>query len=139
MLADVPVPRASGPTVLVEARASVVSPGTERMLVEFGRSSLLAKAREQPERVRQVLDKVRTDGLLPTVEAVRSKLEAPIALGYCHAGIVVETGGPASPFAIGARVVTNGSHAEYVVVPYPLAARIPGRRAFEHAAFAPLA
>ncbi|HEY9516443.1 MAG TPA: hypothetical protein VIQ74_12250, partial [Gemmatimonadaceae bacterium] len=90
---DVPVPASvSGPNILVETRASVVSAGTERMLVEFGRSNLIAKARSQPDKVKQVLDKVRTDGLAPTLEAVRAKLDAPIPLGYCNAGVVVEAG-----------------------------------------------
>lgn len=137
-LIDVPVPRASGNTVVVESRATVVSAGTERMLVQFGKSNLLQKARSQPERVRQVLDKVRTDGLVPTIEAVRSKLEQPIPLGYCHAGVVVEAGRGAA-FAPGDRVVTNGSHAEYVRVPSNLAARVPDGVSFESAAFTPVA
>ncbi len=138
-LAEAPVPRPLGPSLLVETRATVVSAGTERMLVEFGRASLLEKVRQQPDKVRQVLDKARVDGIGPTLEAVRSKLGAPIALGYCHAGVVVETGTPGAPFAPGERVVTNGNHAEYVTVPYTLAARIPDGVAFESAAFTPLA
>lgn len=137
-LEETPVPRPLGPTVLVETRATVVSAGTERMLVEFGRASLLEKVRQQPDKVRQVLDKARVDGIGPTLDAVRSKLAAPLALGYCHAGVVVESGGH-SPFTAGDRVVTNGSHAEYVSVPYTLAARIPEKVSFESAAFTPLA
>ena len=90
-------------SLVVESRATVVSAGTERMLVEFGRANLLDKARQQPDKVRQVLDKVRTDGLAPTLEAVRAKLDAPIPLGYCHAGVVVEAGPPA-------EVMTNPKH-----------------------------
>lgn len=137
---DVPVPAAvSGPNILVETRASVVSAGTERMLVEFGRSNLIAKARSQPDKVKQVLDKVRTDGLAPTLEAVRAKLDAPIPLGYCNAGVVVEAGPRAGGFAPGDRVVTNGPHAEYARVPCTLAARIPDGVSFEAAAFTPAA
>src|SRR5690348_9647632 len=137
---DVPVPAAvSGPNILVETRASVVSAGTERMLVEFGRSNLIAKARSQPDKVKQVLDKVRTDGLAPTLEAVRAKLDAPIPLGYCNAGVVVEAGPRAGGFAVGDRVVTNGPHAEYARVPCTLAARIPDGVSFEAAAFTPVA
>ncbi|HEY9428579.1 MAG TPA: bi-domain-containing oxidoreductase [Gemmatimonadaceae bacterium] len=137
---DVPVPSAvSGPNILVETRASVVSAGTERMLVEFGRSNLIAKARSQPDKVKQVLDKVRTDGLVPTLEAVRAKLDAPIPLGYCNAGVVVEAGPRAGGFAPGDRVVTNGPHAEYARVPCTLAARIPDGVSFEAAAFTPVA
>jgi predicted dehydrogenase/threonine dehydrogenase-like Zn-dependent dehydrogenase len=138
-LADTPVPRALGPSVLVETRATVVSAGTERMLIEFGRASLLEKVRQQPDKVRQVLDKARVDGIGPTIDAVRSKLAVPLALGYCQAGVVVEAGTTQSPFAAGDRVVTNGCHAEYVTVPYTLAARIPDGVSFENAAFTPLA
>jgi predicted dehydrogenase/threonine dehydrogenase-like Zn-dependent dehydrogenase len=138
-LVEAPVPAASGPMLVVETRASVVSAGTERMLVDFGKASLLEKARKQPEKVRQVVDKVRTDGLRPTLEAVRAKLDQPIPLGYCNAGVVVETGSRVERFTPGDRVVTNGPHAEYVRVPHTLAARIPDGVSFEDAAFAPLA
>ncbi|GJG88447.1 oxidoreductase [Gemmatimonadetes bacterium T265] len=138
-LADVPAPRAGSTSLVVESRATVVSAGTERMLVEFGRANLLDKARQQPDKVRQVLDKVRTDGLAPTLEAVRAKLDAPIPLGYCHAGVVVEAGERVRQFRVGERVVTNGQHAEYVRVPQTLAARIPDGVGFEAAAFTPLA
>jgi predicted dehydrogenase/threonine dehydrogenase-like Zn-dependent dehydrogenase len=139
VLADVPVPSAGGSSLVVESRATVLSAGTERMLVEFGRAGLLDKARQQPEKVRQVLDKMRTDGVRSTVEAVRAKLDTPIPLGYCNAGIVVETGSRVERFAPGDRVVTNGPHAEYVRVPHTLAARIPEGVSFEAAAFAPVA
>ena len=91
-LVDVPVPSASGHSLLVETRATLISAGTERMLVDFGRANLLEKARKQPDKVRQVLDKMRTEGVSTTLDAVRSKLEAPIPLGYCQAGVVVEAG-----------------------------------------------
>ncbi len=138
-LVDVPAPSAGSAALVVETRATVVSAGTERMLVEFGRANLLDKARQQPDKVRQVLDKVRTDGLAPTLEAVRAKLDAPIPLGYCHAGVVVEAGDGVRQFRRGDRVVTNGAHAEYVRVPQTLAARIPDAVGFETAAFTPLA
>ncbi|MGQ0715201.1 MAG: bi-domain-containing oxidoreductase [Gemmatimonadaceae bacterium] len=138
-LVDVPVPAATGVSLVVESRASVVSAGTERMLVDFGRAGLFEKARRQPEKVRQVIDKMRTDGIGPTLDAVRAKLDSPIPLGYCQAGIVVETGPRVERFAPGDRVVTNGPHAEYVRVPHTLAAHIPDGVPFEAAAFAPLA
>jgi len=138
-LAELPVPAASDGSLVVESRATVLSPGTERMLVEFGRANLLEKARQQPEKVRQVLGKVRRDGLRSTVEAVRSKLDEPVALGYCQAGVVRAVGSDVRDFAIGDRVVTNGGHAEYVRVPRTLAARIPSDVTFEAAAFTPLA
>jgi predicted dehydrogenase/threonine dehydrogenase-like Zn-dependent dehydrogenase len=139
LIADVPVPAAGGASLVVESRATVLSAGTERMLVEFGRAGLIDKARQQPEKVKQVFDKMRTDGVRSTIEAVRAKLDTPIPLGYCNAGIVVETGSRVERFAPGDRVVTNGPHAEYVRVPHTLAARIPDGVSFEAAAFAPVA
>ncbi len=138
-LVDVPVPSATGVTLVVESRVSVVSAGTERMLVDFGRAGWLEKARRQPDKVRQVVDKMRTDGIGPTLGAVRAKLDAPIPIGYCQAGVVVETGPRVERFAPGDHVVTNGPHAEYVRVPHTLAAHIPEGVSFEAAAFTPLA
>src|SRR5688572_20526829 len=138
-LVDVPVPAATGVSLVVESRVSVVSAGTERMLVDFGRAGWVEKARRQPDKVRQVVDKMRTDGIGPTLEAVRAKLDAPIPIGYCQSGIVVETGPRVERFAPGDRVVTNGPHAEYVRVPHTLAAHIPEGVSFESAAFTPLA
>lgn len=138
-LVDVPVPVATGVALVVESRASVVSAGTERMLVDFGRAGWLEKARKQPDKVRQVVDKMRTDGIGPTLDAVRAKLDAPIPIGYCQAGVVVDTGPRVERFAPGDRVVTNGPHAEYVRVPHTLAAHIPDGVTFEAAAFTPLA
>ncbi len=137
-LLEAPVPKPDRVSLLVETRATVVSAGTERMMVEFGRGSLIEKMRQQPDKVRQVIDKARTDGVGPTLEAVRSKLATPLALGYCHAGVVVDAG-PSAPFRAGDRVVTNGNHAEFVVVPHTLAARIPDSVPDEVAAFTPLA
>lgn len=138
-IVETPVPIATGPTIVVASRATVVSAGTERMLVDFGRANLLEKARKQPEKVRQVIDKVRTDGLAPTLGAVRAKLDAPIPLGYCQSGVIVEVGPRAPGFSPGDRVVTNGPHAEYVRVAHTLAAKVPHGVSFEAAAFTPLA
>jgi predicted dehydrogenase/threonine dehydrogenase-like Zn-dependent dehydrogenase len=138
-VADVPIPTATGVNLIVEARASLISPGTERMVVELGRANLLEKARQRPDQVKQVMQKVRTDGLVTTIDAVRSRLASPITLGYCSAGIVVETGPRVRGFAAGDRVVTNGSHGEYVTVPHTLAARMPPGVDFDSAAFTPLA
>jgi predicted dehydrogenase/threonine dehydrogenase-like Zn-dependent dehydrogenase len=123
-LMTVPVPKARRGCLLIRTRASVVSVGTERMLVEFGRSSLIGKARQQPERVRQVLAKMRTDGVLPTITAVRAKLRQALPLGYSNVGVVVEVGAGVTGFAVGDRVVSNGPHAEYVCVPANLCARV---------------
>jgi len=95
------------------------------MLIDFGKSGLLDKARKQPEKVKQVLAKVKTDGLFPTIDAVRSKLDQPIGLGYCNVGIVEEVGAGVDGFKVGDRVLSNGSHAEFVVVPKNLCAQVP--------------
>src|SRR5262245_33950711 len=85
-VADVPCPLVRPGHLLVQTASSLISAGTERMLVEFGRGGLIAKARAQPEKVKQVLDKIRTDGLMPTMEAVFSRLDEPMPLGYCNVG-----------------------------------------------------
>jgi predicted dehydrogenase/threonine dehydrogenase-like Zn-dependent dehydrogenase len=95
------------------------------MLVDFGRAGWLMKARQQPEKVRQAWDKVRTDGLMPTLEAVRSKLDEPLPLGYCNVGTVLEVSSGVTGFAVGDRVLSNGPHAEVVAVPMNLCARLP--------------
>ncbi|MCC6729339.1 MAG: bi-domain-containing oxidoreductase [Chthonomonadales bacterium] len=136
LLADVPCPGARPGHLLVRSRASVVSIGTERMLIDFGKASLLDKARQQPEKVRQVIEKVRTDGLRPTLQAVRAKLDQPIPLGYSNAGVVLEVGAGVEGFAVGDRVASNGPHAEVVCVPRNLCARIPVGVADDAAAFA---
>ena len=138
-LLDVPVPAASGVKVVIRTQASLISAGTERMLVEFGRGNLLDKARAQPDRVKDVLSKVRTDGLLATLDAVQSKLATPIPLGYCNAGVVNEVGSQVTRFRPGDRVVSNGPHAECVVVPHTLVAKIPDNVSLECAAFTPIA
>lgn len=137
-LEQVPAPAPEPGSIVVETRASVVSAGTERMLVEFGRAGLLEKARRKPDRVREVLAKARTDGVVPTVEAVRSRLAEPLPLGYCNAGVVRAVGAGVTELTPGDRVATNGHHAEVVRVPRTLAVRIPGAVSFEAAAFAPL-
>lgn len=132
---DVPAPAASPGKILIATRASLVSAGTERMLVEFGKAGLLAKARQQPERVRQVIDKMRTDGVLQTLDAVRSKLDQPLPLGYCNAGVVVAVGPGVTGFKPGDRVASNGGHAEAVAVGQNLAAHIPDAVSDDAAAF----
>src|SRR3569832_442883 len=126
ILEDVPAPIAASGQILVQTSRSLVSLGTERMLVEFGKANLLQKARLQPERVKMVMDKVKTDGLKPTLNAVFSKLGQPLALGYCNVGKVIAVGKGVTDFKIGDRVASNGPHAEYVSVPRNLAAHIPG-------------
>ena len=125
LLEEIPVPRVRPGQLLIATTRTLVSSGTERMLVEFGRASLIDKARQQPDKVRMVLDKIRTDGLPATLQAVRSKLEQPLALGYCSVGRVLEVGPGVRGFAVGERLASNGKHAEVVCVPQNLCARIP--------------
>ena len=134
-VAEVPCPLVRPGSLLIRSRASLISAGTERMLVEFGKSSLLAKARAQPDKVRQVLDKIKTDGLLPTLEAVFSRLDEPLPLGYCNAGVVEDVGEGVTDFRPGDRVISNGPHAEYVCVPKNLCAKIPESVGDEEACF----
>lgn len=135
ILEEVPVPQVKSGSVLIQTTCTLVSLGTERMLVEFGKANLIEKARQQPDKVKQVLDKIKTDGLQPTLEAVFNKLGQPLPLGYCNVGKVVAVGKGVTDFVIGDRVASNGNHAEYVCVPKNLVAKIPENVSDEEAAF----
>ncbi len=135
LLEEVPVPQVKAGYVLVKTSRSLVSLGTERMLVEFGKANLIDKARQQPDKVKQVLDKIRTDGLQPTLEAVFNKLGQPLPLGYCNVGQVAAVGRGVTEFSVGDRVASNGNHAEYVCVPKNLVAKVPDEVSDEEAAF----
>jgi predicted dehydrogenase/threonine dehydrogenase-like Zn-dependent dehydrogenase len=134
-LAEVPAPLAEPGHLLIRTRRSLVSLGTEKMLVQFGKASLFQKARSQPAKVRQVLGKIRTDGLMPTVEAVFRKLDEPLPLGYCNAGTVIGVGEGVEGFAVGDRVASNGPHAEIVAVPINLVSKVPAGVSDQAAAF----
>jgi predicted dehydrogenase/threonine dehydrogenase-like Zn-dependent dehydrogenase len=134
-IAESPSPVASGESVLIASTVSLISAGTERMLVGFGRSSLLEKALQQPDKVKMVLGKIQTDGLMTTIEAVQSKLAQPLPLGYCNVGVVTEVGSRVEGFRVGDRVVSNGPHADVVKVAKNLCARIPDAVDDETAAF----
>ena len=136
-LVDVPCPKCCNGSLLIASRNTLVSAGTERMLVDFGKANMLDKARQQPDKVKMVLNKVKTDGLFPTIDAVRSKLDQPLPLGYCNAGVVLESG--VKGFAVGDRVVSNGNHAEVVRAPQNLCVKIPDEVDDESAAFTVLA
>ena len=127
-LVEVPVPGAKSGHILILTKVSLISAGTERMLVDFGKANLIEKARQQPDKVKQVFDKVRTDGLLPTLDAVCNRLDEPMPLGYCNAGKIIEVGGQRSEVGglkPGDRVASNGQHAEMVGVPRNLCSKIP--------------
>ncbi|MFK2819103.1 bi-domain-containing oxidoreductase [Flavobacteriaceae sp. LMIT009] len=135
ILEEVPVPQIKPGHVLIKTTRSLVSLGTERMLVEFGKANFIQKAKQQPEKVKMVLDKVKTDGLKPTMSAVFNKLNQPLPLGYCNVGEVVGVGKGVTEFQIGDRVASNGHHAEYVNVPKNLVAKIPDIVTDEEATF----
>ena len=137
----VPAPNVHRNGVLVRVAFSLVSSGTERMVTELARKNLLEKARARPDLVRQVLDKVRREGLLPTMEAVQNRLDQPLALGYSCAGTVIATGSSATELRAGERVACAGgsaAHAEVVSVPEMLVARVPDAVDLGHAAFTTL-
>jgi len=134
-VAEIPTPRASRGQLLIRTTRTLVSAGTERMLVDFGKAGLIDKARQQPDKVRMVLDKIRTDGLGPTLDAVRNKLDQPLPMGYCNVGVVDETGAGVSGFAVDDRVASNGKHAEFVSLPVNLCARVPDGVSDDEAAF----
>ncbi len=132
-LVDVPCPKAKNGNVLIETSKTLVSVGTERMLVDFGKAGWIEKARSQPDKVKMVLEKVKTDGLSATYDAVKSKLDQPLPLGYCNVGTVLD--GSDTGFEAGTRVVSNGNHAEVVRVPKNLVAAIPDGVDDESASF----
>jgi len=134
-LTHVPSPQRRTNQLLIRTTHSLVSVGTERMLVDFGKANLIEKARQQPDKVRMVLDKVKTDGLMPTLDAVRSKLDQPLPMGYCNVGVVMDVGNGLDGFSVGDRVASNGKHAEVVSVPKNLCAKVPDHVLDEAAAF----
>jgi len=134
LLAEVPCPQADRGSLLIRTLNSVVSLGTEKMLIDFGKASWIAKAKSQPDKVKQVLAKLRTDGLIATYKAVQAKLDTSIPLGYANCGFVIEA--PAgSGFEAGDLVASNGHHAEVVSVPLNLCARVPDGVSPEAASF----
>ncbi|WP_206611084.1 bi-domain-containing oxidoreductase [Mariniphaga sediminis] len=135
ILEEVPAPQVKAGSLLIKTTRSLVSLGTERMLVEFGKAGFIDKARQQPDKVKQVLDKMKAEGILPTLEAVFNKLNQPLPLGYCNVGVVEAVGKGVHRFKVGDRVASNGNHAEYVCVPENLCAKIPDGVSDEEAAF----
>ena len=132
-LVDAPCPKNIKSNVLIATSKTVVSVGTERMLVNFGKANYFNKAKQQPDKVKRVLNKIVTDGLMATVNAVRSKLDQPLPLGYCNAGVILES--DVDGLEPGDRVVSNGNHAEVVRVPKNLCVKIPDDVDDESASF----
>lgn len=139
---DVPIPTPREGQALVKVFASLVSAGTERMVVEFAEKSYLGKARSRPDLVKQTLDKAKREGILPTVQAVFNRLDQPMGLGYSTAGTIVALGKNMQGFRVGQRVACAGggyaTHAEYNLVPRNLLTPLPKNVDFESAAFTTL-
>ena len=139
---EVPVPTPRAGMALVKTEASLVSAGTERMVVEFAEKSLVGKARSRPDLVRQVIDKAKREGLLATAQAAFDRLDQPMALGYSSAGTIIALGEDMRGFKVGQRVACAGGgyavHAEYAVVPRNLLTPLPETVDFESAAFTTL-
>ncbi|MFD2573464.1 bi-domain-containing oxidoreductase [Spirosoma soli] len=135
LLEDIPIPQVGRGQVLIQTRRSLVSLGTERMLVEFGKANLIDKVRQQPGRVKQVFEKMQADGIRPTIDAVFRKLDQPIPLGYCNVGTVLAVGQDVTDIRVGDRVASNGPHAEVVCVPRNLVARVPNNVSDDEAVF----
>ncbi len=134
-MAEVPCPSVGSGQLLIGTCRTLVSVGTERMLVEFAKAGWLEKARQQPDKVRMMLDKIKADGLMPTVGAVLTKLDQPLCLGYCNVGRVMEVGAGGTAFAVNDRVASNGKHAATVSVPINLCAKVPDTVSDDEAAF----
>lgn len=138
----VPAPQPKPLTALVQTAVSLVSAGTERMLVDFAEKNLIGKAQSRPDLVMQVLDKARREGIIPTIEAAFNRLDQPMSLGYSSAGTIIALGEGLTGFQVGDRVACAGSgyavHAEYAVIPQNLLAHVPDNVNFEEAAFATL-
>ena len=133
-LEDVPRPKLIPDRVLVRTRTSLISAGTERMLLEFGRGNLISKAKQQPDKVRQAFEKMRTDGVLTTIDAINAKLNQPLPLGYSNVGEVIEANNR-SNLKKGDRIVSNGHHAEFVLAAERFTAKVPDSVSDEAASF----
>lgn len=138
-LAPFPVPEVRPGQVLVRVHHSVVSAGTERMLVGFARQGWLARARSQPERVRQVLRRVQAQGFFAAYDAVKGRLDTPLPLGYAASGVVIAVGEGVEGFSPGDRVACNGSHSDIAQVPWRLCAHVPDDLPLKQACFTSLA
>ena len=133
LIAEIPSPGRKSNYAIIKSKKTLLSVGTERMLVDFSKSGLLKKATLQPDKVKMVIDKARTDGIYATYETVKSKLDQPLPLGYCNVGEIIDPSD--TSFRVGDRVVSNGSHAEIVRVARNLIVKVPNEVDDESAAF----
>ena len=134
-LLEIPIPMPREGCLLIKSDFSLVSLGTENMLVEFGKANLIKKAKLQPDKVKKALEKINNDGLIPTFKSIANKLNTPLPLGYSNSGSVMAIGKNVSGYQVGDRVVSNGPHAEYFNSPVNLCEKIPENVSSEQACF----
>ncbi len=134
-IVDLPIPAFDKNQVLIKTACSLISGGTEKMLINFGQSNILQKAKQHPDKLKDVFNKMMVDGPLSTFDAVSNKLEEPIPLGYSNVGEIIAKGDNVSEYKVGDRIVSNGPHAEYVVVNKNLCAKIPENVIYDEAVF----
>jgi predicted dehydrogenase/threonine dehydrogenase-like Zn-dependent dehydrogenase len=132
---EIPDPVVKPGHVLIANACSVISAGTERAAIELAKKSLLGKAKDRPDQVRRVLEKLKNEGILNTISQVRERLDEPMTMGYSSAGLVLACGDGVQEFKPDDRVASNGPHAGVVCVPRRLCAQIPENVSFEQAAF----
>lgn len=142
-LREVPQPVVGRMEVLVSTRASLISAGTERMMMDFAGKSLVGKAKERPDLASKVISKMQRDGVVDTLSSVFARLEEPMPLGYSAAGEVVAVGaGIAHEFTVGDRVAMAGAgqanHAEVNAVPRNLCVKLPEGVSYAQGAYATL-
>ena len=130
-----PMPSLKIGHLLIKSEYSIISLGTEKMLVDFGKANLLKKATLQPDKAKKAIAKVKTDGLIPTIKSILNKLDEPLSLGYSNAGIIYGIGPNVTGYKIGDRVISNGPHSEYFNSPVNLCAKIPSNVLSKEASF----
>lgn len=135
LIKDLPIQSCPPGNVLIKNHCSLLSKGTEKMLLDFGQANILGKIKQQPDKVQQTLDKIKTDGLTSTIKSIKTKLDEPIELGYSSMGEVIFCGSEVIDFKIGDRVISNGPHSEVVSIPGNLCAHVPNNLSDEEAAF----
>lgn len=135
ILQEQPMPTCKDNHVLIHTSKTLISSGTERMLIDFGKSNYLNKAKKQPDKLKMVLEKAKTDGILSTIDSVKAKLDQPMKMGYSNVGTVIEVGKNVQEFKVGDRVVSNGNHAEVVCVSKNLVSKIPNEVSDSEAVF----
>ncbi len=135
IIQDTPAPSLMPQHLLIKTKKTLVSSGTERMLVDFGKANIIKKAAQQPDKVKLVIEKILSNGIKPTLESVFAKLDEPLPIGYCNVGEVIKIGKGDTNIRIGDRVVSNGFHAEVVRAPFNLCAKVPDNVTDDQAAF----